>query len=143
MKYFSNKPIFTEDEMFERLFLERRVLTASDLPIKIILNYWSDSTGECHCFPIFKTDKAMDIINRYADVFPLEYKKLVTEVKDINDTLYNDSGMSQAKINMAKLKIPIIVFRAMEEIDPNFWNGDKGMKWMRANIKPLKIGNTV
>jgi len=141
MSYFDNSPVIDQESMYLRLFLERQALLKSDLPIKSILNYWSETTFECHSFPIFHTDKPIDIMNRYCDVFPREYKELVKEVKDINETLYNENGMSKEKINMAKLKIPLLVYRAMTELEPEFWDGNKGVKWLESNVKPLKVGN--
>lgn len=137
---FSNRPVFNKDEALAKLFTERLALDRGDLPLMSKLNYWSETTGECHCFPIFVSDKPIDIINRYSDVFPREYRELCNEVKDINNTLHNDNAMSKEKTNMAKLKIPILVYRAMMELRPDFWETG-GMKWLEKNIRPLKIGN--
>jgi hypothetical protein len=141
MAHFSNMPLADRDEAMLRLFTERNVLNSSDLPVKSILNYWSETTLECHCFPIFTTDSPIDILHRYSDIFPREYAELVKEVKDLNANLHNDNGMSKEKLNMAKLKIPIIVYRALTELDPNFWDGDKGVKWLENNIKPIRVGH--
>ena len=137
---FDRTPVVNKDEMFDRLFVERQALEKSGIPIKTILNYWSDTTYECHCFPVFKADKPLDIINRYSDTFPMEYKALVQEVKDLNSNLLNTNGMSKEKTNMAKLRIPILVYRAMMEMSETFWE-EGGMKWMEQTIKPLRIGD--
>lgn len=137
---FTNKPIFNKEEAMARLFTERMALTRSDLPIKTKLNYWSETTGECHCFPIFNTDTPLDVMTRYSDVFPMEYEDLVQEVKNINLTSFNNNGMSKEGLNMAKMKIPLLVYRAIDELNPNFWDGEKGLKWFEDNIKPLKVG---
>ena len=140
MSAFSNKPVFDKEEAFQKLFTERLALIRGSLPVKTILNYWSDTTGECHCFPIFKTDKPIDILNRYYDTFPQEYADVVKEVKEMNNALHNTNGMSKERTNMAKLRIPIIVYRALSELDENFWEGNKGIKWLENNIKPLNLG---
>lgn len=138
---FSNTPVFNEEEAKHKLILERMALMKSELPTKALLNYWSDTTGECHCFPVFKTDMPIDIINRYCDTFPREYQDLINEVKTMNKNLHNENAMSKEKTNMAKLRIPILVYRALTELDENFWIGNRGIKWLENNIKPLKIGN--
>ena len=141
MKNFDRTPVYDDEQAKYRLFVERLALTRSDLPILTKLNYWSDTTGECHCFPIFTTDKPIDIINRYCDAFPMEYQNLVDEVKQMNANLHNEDGMSKERTNMAKLRIPILVYRALAELDSNFWEGNKGIKWLENNVKPLRIGN--
>lgn len=139
-----NTPVVDKEVMMDRLARERAAIIKMQrldgLPVKSMLNYWSDSTFECHCFPVFLSDKPIDIVNRYTDLFPREYKNFVEEVKDINATLYNPNGMSKEKINMAKLKVPVIVYKALQTLDEDFWIGDKGIKWIEQNVKPFKVG---
>jgi len=137
---FDNKIVFTKDASFHKMYFERQELSKLGLPIKSFLNYWSDTTGECHTFPVFKTDLPIDIVNRYYDLFPAEFAEFSQGVKDFNDTLHSNDGMSKERTNMAKLKVPIIVYKALVELDPDFWMGTAGLKWIEKNVKQFKVG---
>jgi hypothetical protein len=75
------------------------------------------------------------------DLFPVEYSQCVQEVKNMNSALHNDSGMSKEKLNMAKFKVPIIIYRALDEVQDGFWMDDKGIKWYETTMKSLRYGN--
>ena len=79
-------------------------------PVIARCSYYSDillgGTGECHCLPIFSTDKLEDIVNRYMDFFPKDFQRVIDMVEAKRQTLYNSSGMSQFGRLMAFGSIP-------------------------------------
>jgi len=144
--FFSNAPIFNEEEAKHKLIMERiAIMKMADEGIhsKAILNYWSDTSGECHAFPIFTTDTAADICNRYSDLYPIELEQMIKDVSDTNENLYNSDGMSKYRTKMLKLKVPIIMYRALQYLDPDFWENRKNMNWVMEYLPKLKVGTNV
>jgi len=125
---------------WHRMTVQAQEMNKQYSNIKRILHYWSDTTCECYAIPIFTSDGPMDIVNRYFDLFPAEAAQFVAEVKDTNDNLLHSNGMSKEQLQMLKIKVPLIVYKAMEEINPAFWQGKDGMKWFEQNIKQFKVG---
>ena len=139
-KFFSNDLCLTEEEAKHRLIVERMAcnkMADNGRPVRAILNYWSESSGECHCFPIFTSDSVQDVINRYSDLFPIELAQTIDEVSKIRETLHNTSGMSKYKTTMTKLKVPIILYRAIQYVDSDFWNVQRNINWISQIMSKL------
>ena len=137
-------PCRTEDEMIWRYIAEGKAyeVLKERHSIKTMLYCWSDLTGECHIFPIFTTDNIQDIANRYADLFPLECKEALKEVRAMNSNLYDWKGMSKERINMAQLRLPLTLYKAIGTLDPGFWQKmtPKGVRKLQSLFKGFTVG---
>jgi len=144
VRAWDNTPVFDDYEAFLKLRMEKdqihRHFSANQL--LIILNLSSDTTGETHAFPIFKSDTMHDLCNRYSDLFPVELKQAIKEVEGMNQTLYDSKGMSKERINMAELRLPLTLYTILSTKDPNFWKelDAKKIRMLRSYFGNLKIG---
>lgn len=142
-KAFSNKPCLTKEEMVYRVFcLEKPIIDRmikKGYPIREIINYWSEATGECHVVPIFATDHWPDIVTRYIDLFPVEAKTFSKELEEHNKHMVDPNGMSEDRTLMAKLRAPIGLYRMLVAFDNNFWKDELNVKAFMKMFPKLSV----
>jgi len=95
-------------------------------------------------FPVYLNDTLETVVERFAKMYPIVAKELITEVEEMRKTLYNENAMSRdlAVIRFAS-KIPVPVYYAMKFLDDNYWDYKLGLKHYRqfVNLYPkLAIG---
>ena len=135
-------PCLTDDQVVRRIVEEQQAWRTRqhDYKVKELISYASETTGECHIFPVFETDKVEDLCNRYSDLFPEECKLALKQIQDTRGSLYNETGMSKEKLNLIKLKLPIILYRAIDILIEGFWNDKKSLNWFLSNFEKFKLG---
>jgi len=139
------KPCVTQDDVIWRMVNEGYAMEEIKRKhagnIKIILFCLSDTSAEAHYFPIFYSDNLEDVCNRYSDLFPIELETCIKEVQAINQNLYHENAMSKERLNMAKLKIPLTLYKILDAFDEEFWQlTSKKVKWLQKYFNKFKVG---
>ncbi len=135
----NNKPCITDHEVILRLLEDQKeIKKMRDEGYKIasMVSYQSKVTFECHCLPIFNSDRLEDVCNRYADYFPVECKQMIKQIQDDLSSLVGNKGMSKYKTIMSFGKIPIGLQKMLDIwAGGDFFSTDK--KVFRINMNKL------
>ena len=97
-------------------------------------------TGRVRGFPIFKTDKDIDIINRYFKMFPEESKAHIDAFSEWAKTAYDEKGMSKLGTIRLGMKIPIALYKFIQIMNPEYWHDKKNMRRFSQMCSKLSVG---
>lgn len=127
----NHKPCVTDEEIFMRICEDQKELddmSKEGYAIKSRLSWHSPSSLETHCLPVFFSDTLQDVVNRYYDFFPVEFKQMTDIVAEFNKALYSSDAMSKEKTMMSAFKVPLGLYKLLEEWREGFWEVDNVKK---------------
>lgn len=92
-------------------------------PVRDVSAWWSPTTMECHCLPIFRTDSWQDVCTRYFDHYPKEAQETIDELI-IEKQNFIKNGFSKSKNLMLVGKIPGGLRKLLDIWHPqnDFWS---------------------
>lgn len=132
-------PCITDHEVISRLIEDQneiKLMKKDGHQVISMVSWQSPTTFECHCIPIFSSDKLEDICNRYYDYWPKECLQAIKDIEIRNQNLNSGNAMSKGGNLRAFSSIPVGLQKMLD-----IWAGGDFIssdgKILRKNIERL------